>query len=68
MLSEKFLIDRTNSTGLFSGYKVCSSWALGNPHRPVCKNMHVLLLTAKKKAKKLSSYVATYGDGSVNLQ
>ena len=34
----------------------------------VCKNMHMLLLTAKKKSEKLSSYVATYGDESVDLQ
>ena len=33
-----------------------------------CKNMHVLLLTAKRKAEKLSSYITTYGDESVNLQ
>ena len=30
--------------------------------------MHVLLLTAKGKAEKLSSYIATYGCESVNLQ
>ena len=30
--------------------------------------MHVLLLTAKRKAEKLSSYITTYGDESVNLQ
>ena len=30
--------------------------------------MHMLLLTAKRKAEKLSSYVATYGGESVNLQ
>ena len=34
----------------------------------VCKNMHMLLLTRKKKAEKLSSYIATYSDESVNLK
>ena len=30
--------------------------------------MHVLLLTAKRKAERLSSYIATYGSESVHLQ
>ena len=30
--------------------------------------MHMLLLTAKRKAEKLSSYIVTYSGESVNLQ
>ena len=33
-----------------------------------CNNMHMLLLTAKRKAEKLSSYIAAYGGESANLQ
>ena len=30
--------------------------------------MHVLLLNAKRKAEKISSYIATYGGESIHLQ
>ena len=42
--------------------------AASQSRRSDCKNMHMLPLTAKKKAEKLSSYITTYGNESVNSQ
>ena len=58
----------------------CTSLGIGEPpsldtlpcaaasRSRVCKNMYMLLLSTKKKAQKLSSYIATCSDESVNLQ
>ena len=49
-------------------YHITHRTAASRSHRSDCKNMHVLLLTTKRKAEKLRSYIATYGGESVNLQ